>query len=174
MTAYIAAAAAALVTGFLADRYGRRLACLVFCVVHTVSCFSVLSDNRAVLFAGRALSGVALTLLWTVFESWMVTEYNVRRLDQSSISLSRMFGLMTTSNCMAAILGGVLGHCIVLLLGSRTIPFVAGVVCCVRLRPPPANTSNLTNEIQILEATAVVLILRNWVSRQFIINSLSK
>lgn len=129
VTAYIAAAASALVTGFLADRYGRRRACLVFCLIHTISCFSVLSDNRIVLFAGRALAGVALTLLWTVFESWMVTEYNTRGLDQGSIPLSRMFGLMTTSNCMAAILGGVLGHCIVSLLGSRTIPFVAGVVC---------------------------------------------
>ncbi len=147
VTAYIAAAASALVTGFLADRYGRRLACLVFCVVHTVSCFTVLSDSRIVLFAGRALSGVALTLLWTVFESWMVTEYNVRRLDQSSISLSRMFGLMTTSNCMAAILGGVLGHCIVLLLGSRTIPFVAGVVRGAQTKTRAADALPLTNGI---------------------------
>ncbi len=129
VTGYIAAAVSALCTGFLADRYGRRSACLAFCFIHTVSCFSVLADNMVVLFAGRALAGVALTLLWTVFESWMVTEYNARGLEQSSIPLSRMFGLMTTSNCMAAILGGVLGHCIVLVLGSRTIPFVAGVVC---------------------------------------------
>ncbi|KAH8886939.1 MFS general substrate transporter [Thozetella sp. PMI_491] len=141
VTGYIGAAVAALGTGFMADRYGRRLACLVFCLIHTAAGFSVLSDNLVVLYTGRALAGVALTLLWTVFESWMVTEYNTRGLDRSSISLSRMFGLMTTSNCMAATLGGVVAHCIVLVLGSRTIPFVSGVV---------------------LEATAVVLMLRNW------------
>ena len=131
VTAYIGAALAALVTGFLADRFGRRAACLVFCAIHTLSCLSVLSNQLPVLYAGRALAGVALTLLWTVFESWMVTEYHARGLDRSALSLGGMFGLMTTSNCMAAILGGVVGHCIVLVLRSRTIPFVAGVVCCL-------------------------------------------
>ncbi|KAL1872027.1 hypothetical protein VTK73DRAFT_1695 [Phialemonium thermophilum] len=154
---YAAAAASALCAGFLADRYGRRRACLAFCLVHALSSMSVLSDSLPVLYAGRLCAGVALTLLWTVFESWMVTEFKARGLDpccgpiapssasdmddewsdvekkgrigpSGGITLSSMFGIMTTSNCAAAMLGGVLGHYIVLILGSRKYPFVAALV----------------------------------------------
>lgn len=137
MTGYVAAAASALVAGFMADRYGRRSAGLVFCVVHAVASISVVSDRIEILYAGRALAGIALTLLWTVFESWMVTEFNARGLGEGSVSLSSMFGIMTTSNCAAAIVGGVLGYCIVLVSGRRTSPFLVGVVG-IFLLPPTA------------------------------------
>ncbi|KAF3767295.1 hypothetical protein M406DRAFT_69455 [Cryphonectria parasitica EP155] len=112
-TAYTSAAVSALVTGFLADRYGRRKACLAECVIHSVACLTVIfgGDSLPVLFLGRVLAGTALTLLWTVFESWMVTEWNARELNGEGESgggeMSRMFGLMTTANCMTAIVGGV-------------------------------------------------------------------
>ncbi len=146
-TTYISAAASALFTGFLADRFGRRRACLAFCALHSLSRLTVLATALPVIIAGRVLAGVALTLLWTVFESWMVTEFDARGLAASAaggggVSLGSMFGVMTTSNCMAAIMGGVLGHCIVLALGSRIHPFLAGIV---------------------LEVVAAVLILRDWV-----------
>lgn len=134
VTAYVAAAAAALATGFLADRFGRRRACLAFCALHSLASLSVLADRLAVLLAGRVLAGVALTLLWTVFESWMVTEFRARGFDEdaarsrSGLSLATMFGVMTTSNCLAAILGGVVAHCLVLAFGSRMSPFVVGPV----------------------------------------------
>lgn len=140
-TNYIAAAVSALGVGFLADRFGRRLACLGFCIIHSIACLTVLSSSLPVIFLGRVLSGVGLTLLWTVFESWMVTEFNARGLHASSISLTTMFGIMTTSNCMCAILGGVLGHCLVLALRSRTNPFVLGIA---------------------LEFVAVYLMFRDW------------
>lgn len=148
-TTYASAAISALFTGFLADRYGRRAACLVFCACHSIACLTVLSTWLPIIFAGRVLAGIAFTLLWTVFESWMVTEWNARGLegrddgaDGEVLSLGSMFGLMTTSNCMAAIFGGVLGHCIVLVLGSRTTPFLVGIG---------------------LEAVAAILMLKNWV-----------
>ena len=127
ITGYVAAALAALVVGFLADRYGRRAACFAFCAIHSAACLTVLSENLVVLFVGRVLAGTSLTLLWTVFESWMVTEFNARGFS-SHVSIGTMFGIMTTSNCLVATLGGVLGHCLVIGLGSRTNPFLAGVV----------------------------------------------
>jgi MFS transporter, MFS domain-containing protein family, molybdate-anion transporter len=70
-----------------------------------------------------------LTLLWTVFESWMVTEYNARGIGRSSVlPLGAMFGTMTTANCINAILAGVVGHYLVLVFGSKTHPFILGVV----------------------------------------------
>lgn len=137
-TAYTSAAISALGVGFLADRYGRRNACLAECVIHSLACLSVVlgSDSLAVLFLGRVLAGVGLTLLWTVFESWMVTEWNARGFEGDGCEMSRMFGMMTTANCMTAIVGGVLGHCMVSYIGSKLWPFGAGIVssCTSRAR----------------------------------------
>lgn len=141
-TTFVAAAMSAVFSGLLADRFGRRSACFAFCLIHALSSLTVLSSSLPVLVLGRVLAGAALTLLWTVFESWMVTEFNARGLESSSVSLSGMFRLMTTSNCLAAIFGGLLSHCIVLALGSRTTPFLVGI---------------------LFEGTAAVLMMRNWV-----------
>jgi MFS family permease len=129
VTAYVAAALSSIGIGFLADSYGRRNTALAFCAIHALSCLSVLSSHILILFVGRLLAGVALTLLWTVFESWMVTEFNIRRLAQTGVSLGTVFGTMTTTNCLTAILGGVVGHCLVLGLDTRVVPFITGIVC---------------------------------------------
>lgn len=132
-TAYTSAAVSATVTGFLADRYGRRRAGTAQCGIHVLACLMVIfgGDCLPVLFVGRVLAGTALTLLWTVFESWMVTEWKSRGLGRGlgeGEGLGGMFGLMTTANCMAAMVGGVLGHCMVSVLGSKLWPFWAGIV----------------------------------------------
>lgn len=131
-TAYTSAAVSALGVGFLADRYGRRRACLAQCLIHSCACLTIVlgGDCLPILFLGRVLAGTALTLLWTVFESWMVTEWNARGLDRSGAEggLSEMFGVMTTTNCMAAIVGGLFGHCMVSAMGSKMWPFWAGIV----------------------------------------------
>ncbi|KAI0592912.1 hypothetical protein F4775DRAFT_587213 [Biscogniauxia sp. FL1348] len=139
---YASAAVSAFFTGFVADKFGRRAACLVFCGIHSLASLSVCLDRLELLIIGRVLGGIGITLLWTAFESWMVAEYNARGFSQSSsFSLSTMFGLMTTTNCITAVLAGVLGHCLVLALGSKADPFMLGVA---------------------LDFGAVILILRTW------------
>ncbi|KAI1308114.1 hypothetical protein F5Y03DRAFT_405319 [Xylaria venustula] len=138
---YLAAAVSALFTGYLTDRFGRRAACLAFCAIHSLAAVSVCFDELPILILGRVLGGIALTLLWTAFESWLVAEYNERGLAQSSLSLSALFGSMTTSKCITAIFAGVLGHCVVLALGSKIHPFILGVA---------------------LDLCAAVLIIRTW------------
>ncbi|KAI1774899.1 hypothetical protein F4818DRAFT_441723 [Hypoxylon cercidicola] len=136
VTTYVSAAASAFVTGYMADKFGRRAACLAYCGIHSLASISVRFDAIEVLVAGRVLGGIGLNLLWTVFESWMITEYNSRGLEQSSFPLSAMFGIMTKYNCIAAIIAGVLSHCIVLAVGSKTSPFIVGVgfdVCAALL-----------------------------------------
>ncbi|KAI0892549.1 MFS general substrate transporter [Annulohypoxylon nitens] len=133
---YLSAAVSALFTGYMADKLGRRTACFIFCGIHSLASISVKSNDIRVLIAGRIFSGIGLNLLWTAFESWMIAEYNARKLDQSSLPLSAMLSIMTTYNCITAIIAGVVGYCIVLVSGSKTDPFVAGVVldvCAVLL-----------------------------------------
>ncbi|KAI1738855.1 hypothetical protein F4680DRAFT_466933 [Xylaria scruposa] len=125
ISTYVSAAVSAFFTGYLTDRFGRRRACLVFCGIHSLAAISVCFDALPVLIAGRVLGGVALTLLWTAFESWMIAEYNERGFAHGSrLSLTSLFGVMTTSKCITAIVAGVLGHCVVLALGSKIHPFI--------------------------------------------------
>ncbi|KAI0914948.1 hypothetical protein F4823DRAFT_630045 [Ustulina deusta] len=103
---YVAAAVSALFAGHLTDRFGRRRACLAFCGIHSLAAVSVCFDELPVLILGRVLGGVALTLLWTAFESWLIAEYNERGFARSGLSLTSLFGIMTTSKCITAIFAG--------------------------------------------------------------------
>ncbi|KAH8163269.1 hypothetical protein CIB48_g4977 [Xylaria polymorpha] len=128
ISTYVSAAVSAFFTGYLTDRFGRRRACLVFCGIHSMAAVSVCFDALPVLIVGRVLGGVALSLLWTAFESWMIAEYNDRGFARGAeLSLDSMFGAMTTFKCITAIVAGVLGHCVVLALGSKIHPFILGV-----------------------------------------------
>ncbi|CAK7240071.1 MAG: hypothetical protein STHCBS139747_001508 [Sporothrix thermara] len=62
--------------GSAADLHGRKQACLVFCATYAISCLlTVASAWLPVLLAGRVLGGVSTSLLFSVFESWMVTDF---------------------------------------------------------------------------------------------------
>ncbi|ETS72976.1 hypothetical protein PFICI_15368 [Pestalotiopsis fici W106-1] len=140
-TGYCAAAISAPFTGYLADKCGRRGACITFCVIHSASSFSVSFDRIEILAIGRVLGGVGITLLWTVFESWMISEHRRQNLEDSPIPLSSMFGIMTIANCITAMCAGLLSHCIVWALGSKTHPFMLGI---------------------LLDTLAAVLMMRSW------------
>ncbi|KAK4176968.1 hypothetical protein QBC36DRAFT_345843 [Triangularia setosa] len=107
MTTFIAAAISSLFVEFLADKFGRRNACLAFCLTHPLSALSVLSEDLKVLYAGQALA-----MLWTLGDE----------------RLGTMFGTMTRANCSAAVLGGLIGDLAVEVSGTRKGPCVVGVV----------------------------------------------
>ena len=89
----------------------------------------MLSDDFFVLLIGRCLGGLSTTLLFSVFETWMITEYHNRGLDNAGLDLSSIFGNMTTLSSVMAIVSGVFGDLLVQYTGSRTSPFLASVVC---------------------------------------------
>ncbi|KAL8917471.1 MAG: hypothetical protein Q9172_005838 [Xanthocarpia lactea] len=128
-TGFLAGAVSALFVGSLADKFGRKNACLAFCAITTLSCLSVLSNNISVLFAGRALGGLGTTLMYTVFEAWMVTEYNQRGLERTSLKLSTIFGRMITLSSVVAVLAGLVGQVLVSWTGTKCAPFVASICC---------------------------------------------
>jgi len=131
MTGFISAAVTASFTGILADRFGRRLACLTFCIIYSLSCYSLLFNNLAVLFIGRCLGGCSATLMYTVFESWLVTEFHHALPDEPSVSLSNLFGTMTTLNSVVAIACGIISEFSIDITGTQTAPFGVSVGCLI-------------------------------------------
>ncbi|QSZ36275.1 hypothetical protein DSL72_007401 [Monilinia vaccinii-corymbosi] len=111
--------------GSFADKYGRKLACLVFCLTYSLSCFSTLFPSAAVLFVGRILGGLSTSLMFSAFESWMVTEYHKRNIQKAGVSLNSLFGFMSTLNSVMAILSGVFSEWLVQVTDDRRMPFMA-------------------------------------------------
>jgi hypothetical protein len=97
----------------------------------------MLSNNLTILFAGRFAGGVSTTLLFSVFEAWMISDYHERGLHicedplESSTVLDSTFSAMTTLSCIVAIVSGIIGDGLVQASGTRTGPFMASIFCCI-------------------------------------------
>ncbi|EFE43268.1 hypothetical protein TRV_01936 [Trichophyton verrucosum HKI 0517] len=129
-TGFISGAFSASFVGKLADVFGRRKACLAFCVIYSLSCImTVSSSNILILFLGRVLGGIGTTLLFTVFEAWLVAEFHQRKAASDSTELNQLLGTMTVLSGMVAVLSGLLSNYLVSITGSRRAPFLASPVC---------------------------------------------
>lgn len=122
---FLSGAVGAYFVGGLADRFGRRLMCQVFCLAYAGSCASVLRTLHprvpVLLYAGRVLGGVATSILFSAFEAWAVSEFRARGLR----GLRAFFALLISVNSVVAILAGVVSEWLVAWTGTRTAPFVA-------------------------------------------------
>ncbi|KAK0617242.1 major facilitator superfamily transporter [Immersiella caudata] len=127
-TGFLSGAASGSVIGSLADKHGRKKACLTFCAVYALSCILTTIPSLPVLFVGRVLGGVGTSLLFSVFESWMVGDVKGKGHGEE---LGGLFGVMSTVNSVVAILSGVGSEWLVGVAGTRKAPFWAGVVCLV-------------------------------------------
>ena len=89
--------------GAAADRLGRKRACQLYCVLYILSCATKHAHDYNILMIGRITGGIATSLLFSAFESWMVCEHNARGYDGGS--LSDTFSLMYLGNSLCAIGG---------------------------------------------------------------------
>ena len=88
----------------LAPISGRKLLCLGYCVFYALGCITKLSSSFYILFFGRILCGIATSILFSAFESWMVHEHHSH--DFPAIDIGRTFYLATFGNGLVAILSG--------------------------------------------------------------------
>ena len=54
---------------------GRKKAALLYAVTYTLGCFTKHWNNYQVLLVGRLFCGVATSLLYSAFETWLVAEH---------------------------------------------------------------------------------------------------
>jgi MFS transporter, MFS domain-containing protein family, molybdate-anion transporter len=126
---FISGAISASFVGSLADKHGRRAACMVNCLTYSMCCLTLLSNDFTILLFDRITGGISTTLLFSVFETWMVADYHSRGTEMAGMDLGNVFGQMTTFSSIVAILGGVIDDLLVQATGSRTTPFIASVCC---------------------------------------------
>ena len=63
------------IVGSLADRYGRKLNCIIFVILYSISCMTKHSPDFNVLMVGRLLGGISTSILYSAFETWMIHEH---------------------------------------------------------------------------------------------------
>lgn len=117
--------------------------CLAFCLLYSSSCLTKIFSSLPILILGRMLGGVSTTLLYSVFEAWMVHEHSSQGLHSKGLPLNQILGQMATCSSLSAIAAGVLGQVLVDLFGTNVAPFLGSV---------------------FLLGLAFFLVLRQWVS----------
>ncbi|KAL9942751.1 hypothetical protein ACHAQF_005079 [Verticillium nonalfalfae] len=186
-TGFLAGALSAPFVGALADAHGRRAACLVFCLASASSSLLTAYPGAApaaggrapmrvaLLFVGRALGGLATSLLFSVFETWMVADVTRQRHGRrggeraQSVAgggdLSTTFGLMSTVNSVVAIVSGLASEWLVGLVGTSRAPFgasallVGGAAVCMLVAWDEnygATATPSTSDAKKQETTATV------------------
>ncbi|GAX74764.1 hypothetical protein CEUSTIGMA_g2211.t1 [Chlamydomonas eustigma] len=116
------------VVGAMADKYGRRNACLLYVVTYSLSCLTKHFRQYWILLMGRLLGGVSTSLLFSTFESWLVAEHQSQGFSPALLSDIFSKSVFLGGGLMA-ILSGLLGDFLVagLCLGA-TAPFDAAIL----------------------------------------------
>ena len=94
--------------GRAADQYGRKKATLAFSIIYAAGALSTKSPLLLVLFAGRVLSGIGTSLLFSAPESWLVGASQSAGDDPDGKYLGETFGLAYAGDSIVAILAGQL------------------------------------------------------------------
>jgi MFS family permease len=112
--------------GSLTDRYGRKLSCLAYCFTYILSCATKHSSNFNILLFGRLLGGAAYSILFTSFDSWLISEHNKKAFPAEW--LNQTFQYATICNGVTAIAAGQLGSWVRDYFDSLVAPFDAAIV----------------------------------------------
>ncbi|RNA12370.1 molybdate-anion transporter-like isoform X2 [Brachionus plicatilis] len=126
------------IVGSFADKYGRRFNCILYGVLYSIGCVTKHFNNFHILMFGRLLAGIATSILYSAFESWLIYEHKHRGFEEST--LGTIFANAYLGNSVVAILAGIIAQ-----LVANTFGYVA-----------PFDTSLLVLVLM------VVLIVTNW------------
>jgi MFS family permease len=141
--------------GALSDKYGRKAMCLLFAILYTCSALTKVVNSFSVLMLGRLCSGVATSLLFSAFESWMVSEHNRRGFAPAL--LGDTFSKATQGNGIVAVVAGLVASFCADAFGFSA-PFIFAVcpliVLALLVAPWAENYGNQTADIATTMSTA--------------------
>ncbi|CAD6213287.1 unnamed protein product [Miscanthus lutarioriparius] len=93
------------IVGSLADKQGRKRACVTYCITYILSCFTKHSPQYKILMIGRVLGGIATSLLFSAFESWLVAEHNKKGFDPQWLSITFSKAIFLGNGLVAIVAG---------------------------------------------------------------------
>mmetsp|Transcript_18584 Transcript_18584/g.36420 ORF Transcript_18584/g.36420 Transcript_18584/m.36420 type:complete len:434 (+) Transcript_18584:370-1671(+) len=134
---YCSSAVFGTLVGGLADRFGRKRVCVLFCLLYTGTCLTMHSRDFNTLLAGRIMSGISTSILFSVFEAWMLHEHKRGAYPDEWLvnTLSRTTFLSSVAAVAMAFLAGAVSN-----YGGYTAPFdtaigflVVGALVIMRL-----------------------------------------
>jgi MFS family permease len=96
------------VIGLFVDRWGRRFSCIVYLLIEIVVNICEHYNNFPLLLTSRIAGGVSTSLLFSAFESWMVSEH--RALGFPEEWLADTFSWASFGNGLSAIAAGLLAQ----------------------------------------------------------------
>ena len=96
---------------------------MAFCVTYTITCMCITVPSLPILFFGRVLGGLSTSILYSAFESWLVSSSNHLALHQSA--LSNILGRATLINGIVAAIAGVASNKLVSTTFTFKSPFIA-------------------------------------------------
>ncbi|KAL3651298.1 hypothetical protein CASFOL_004300 [Castilleja foliolosa] len=116
------------IVGSLADKTGRKRASITYCITYILSCITKHSSQYKVLMLGRILGGIATSLLFSAFESWLVAEHFKRGFESQWLSLTFSKAIFL-GNGLVAIIAGLFGNFLVDSLNLGPVsPFDAAAI----------------------------------------------
>ncbi|KAH9048421.1 hypothetical protein EDB84DRAFT_1456928 [Lactarius hengduanensis] len=124
VTGFISAAIFAPLVGVWADTYGRRRISLLFCVLYATTCGLLLFPFFPLLLLARVFGGISTSILFSAFESWLVSSSSNAALHSEDLSI--IMGRATLVNGFVATAAGIVSNQLVEWNdGGFRSPFVA-------------------------------------------------
>jgi len=161
MTSFLSSAVSGTFLGAMSDWVGHRISALGYCAIYATSALLKTSSSLFLQVCSSMMGGIAGTLLYTVFDSWLVSEHN--SVGASSSALSHAFSLESALSSVTAIVAGILCSVLVdqnggLGLGPKA-PFVTAAlilvpcaVCVLRTMHPKAASYSSANSSEGIKA----------------------
>jgi len=94
--------------GGMADMCGRRKFVILFSAIYAASCITKHFNDYWILMLGRLLGGVATSLLFSVFEAWLIRSHTDAKIDKAFLSSS--FSSAAYGNSIIAIVAGLVAN----------------------------------------------------------------
>ena len=113
-------------TGPLVDRIGRKKAAMLYCFLEMIINYLEQYPIFLGLIVSRVVGGITTNLLFTVFESWLVTEHRKRGFAEEKLETILCDSVIASN--MAAIFSGYLSHLLASKYGAVG-PFEGAVAC---------------------------------------------
>lgn len=107
------------------DKIGRKRSAMIYCFLEMMINYLEQYPIFSLLLLSRIFGGITTNLLFSVFESWLVTEHRKRGFEENKLEIILRDSTIVSNS--AAIVSGYISHCLAAKFGPVG-PFEGAVV----------------------------------------------